>query len=663
MPKKPFYLSTAIAYPNSKPHIGFGYELIIADMISRWHKIEGEDVFLLTGLDEHGQKIQNTATAAGKQPRAFVDEQVVNFKLLCEKLNIAYSNFIRTTDKKHVKTALELFKKVQARGLIYKGTYAGLYCVGCEAFKTEKELVDGKCPAHLKAPEKVTEENYFFKLSQYQEQIINHIKNNPEFLQPESVRNEILNRLKEPLEDLSVSRTSFSWGIPVPGDRKHVIYVWFDALFNYLSGISYPTKKFQKYWSNAHHLIGRDIVWFHAVIWPAILWACDLPLPKQVFCHGMFTVNGQKMSKSLGNVIDPIDLIAKYGSDPVRYTFLRDVPAGQDGDFSESTLIRRNNAELADALGNLLQRTIVLLHKNFQGKIPTFGISTQHERELEKAIPNITELNTLMHNNEWHHVVEQIWNYVNRCNKYVAETEPWKQTDPARLGTILYTALEHLRIISILTWPVIPTSAEKIAAQIGQRIETFKDAKFKKSTQGIVNKPEILFKKIEQKKEIQKTPVTEDLFAKINLKVAKIEKVDLHPNADKLYVITLDTGSGKKQIVSGIRPCYPSPEQLLGKHIIFISNLAPANFRGVESNGMLLAGENEGVVRVVETTSAPGTQVTIEGVTPQTTQITIADFQKIKLRVQNKNVIYADKPLKTPQGPITVDLPDGATVR
>ena len=663
MSKKPFYITTAIDYPNAKPHIGHAYEKIIADMIARWHKLVGEDVFFLAGLDEHGQKIQNTAEKAGKTPQAYVDEQAVFFKLLCEKLNISYSQFIRTTEKRHVKTATELFKKVRDKGFIYKGTYAGLYCVGCEAFKKEKELVDGKCPAHLKAPEQVSEENYFFKLSEFQNKIIEHIKNNQEFLQPESVRNEILSRLKEPLDDLSVSRTSFNWGIPVPGEKKHIIYVWFDALFNYLSGISYPTKKFQKYWSNAHHIIGRDIVWFHTVFWPAILWACELPLPKQVFCHGMFTVNGKKMSKSLGNVIDPVELIGKYGSDPVRYTFLRDVPAGQDGDFSESTLIKHNNAELADALGNLLQRTLVLIHKNFQGKIPSFGTLTSNEKELEKEIPDISQLTILMQNNQWHHVVEQIWNYINRCNKYIADTEPWKQTDSTRLGTILYTALEHLRIISILTWPVIPKSAEKIAAQIGQPLGTLKDAKFKKSTHGIVSTPEILFKKIElQKTETPKNNEAEDPFAKLQLKVAKIEKVDIHSNADKLYVLTLNAGTETKQIVSGIRPHY-TPEQLVGKHIVLINNMSPANFRGVQSNGMLLAGEKEGIVRVAETHAAPGTPVMVQGISPGTTQITIADFQKVKLNVKNKHIIYNNTPLKTPDGLITVDLPDGATVR
>ncbi len=656
---KPFYLTTAIDYPNAKPHIGHAYEKIIGDMLARWHKLNGEDVFFLVGLDEHGQKIQITAEKAGKTPQKFVDEISVFFKLLCEKLNINYSRFIRTTEKKHVKTATELFKKVRDKGYIYKGTYTGLYCIGCESFKKEKELVDGKCPAHLKVPEQVSEENYFFKLSAFQQKLIDLLTTNPGFLQPDSVRNEVLNRLKEPLEDLSISRTSFKWGIPVPEDRKHIIYVWFDALFNYLTAISYPTRKFQKYWSNTHHIIGRDIVWFHVAFWPAILWACDLSLPKQIFCHGMFTVNGQKMSKSLGNVIDPVELVDKYGSDPIRYTFLRDVPAGQDGDFSEATLIKRNNSELADALGNLLHRTLVLIHKNYQGKIPVYGKFTDKEKELEKIIPSIEQLNNLMQKNEWHHVVEQIWNYINKCNKYAAETEPWKQQGE-RLATILYTLIEHLRIISILTYPIIPSSAEKLASQIGQQLGKLKDAKFKKTTHGTVSQPEILFKKIELENKSEKS---NDSFAKLNLRVAKIEKAELHPNADKLYVLTLNAGNAKRQIVAGIRQYY-SQEELTGKSIVFVSNLAPANLRGVQSNGMLLVAEKNGAVKVLDSTGAkPGDEVAAEGIKPENKQISIQDFQKIKLTVKNKQVFYEGKALMTLSGPVTVDIPDGATVK
>ncbi len=657
MPKQTYYITTAIDYPNAKPHIGHAYEKIIADMLARWHELNGEDTFFLTGTDEHGQKIEKTAKEAGKTPKKFVDEMSEHFKTLCTKLNLTNNAFIRTTDKKHVKTATEIFTKVFDKGLIYKGTYSGLYCTGCEAFYTEKDVPDGLCPTHQKPVENLTEESYFFKLSQYQRQIIQYIEQNPQFIQPESRKNEILNRLKEPLKDLSVSRTTFTWGIPLPQDKKHVIYVWFDALINYLSGVSYPTTKYAKYWPANCHLIGKDIAWFHTVIWPAMLLAAEISLPKTVYCHGWLTVNGQKMSKSLGNVIDPVHIIDTYGADPLRYVLLREVPAGEDGDFSEQTLLSRNNADLADALGNLLQRASVLVQKNFGGQIPTCGPLTDKEKELEKEIPDLKELNDLMNNYKWHHAIEQIWNYISKCNKYVNDTEPWKQTQNLeRLATILYTLIEHLRIISILVWPIIPASAEKISAQIGQKITKLKDAKFKKNIIGHLAQPEILFKKLEIKKE--------DPFSMLNLRVAHIKEVAPHPNADKLYVLKLDVGTDEpRQLVAGIRAHY-TPEQLIGKHIIFISNLKPAQLRGIESQGMMLAAEKEGKVKILEATEAhAGDQVFVEGITPKTQQITIDDFQKIKLTTKNKQAVYSDKPLKTHKGPVTVDLPDGANIR
>lgn len=657
MPKETYYITTAIDYPNAKPHIGHAYEKIIADVLARWHALKGDDVFFLTGTDEHGQKIEKTAKEAGKTPKQFVDEMSAYFEELCKKLNIGYNEFIRTTGKKHVKTATEIFTKVYEKGLIYKGKYSGLYCTGCEAFYTEKDLDGGLCPTHQKPVEKVSEESYFFKLSEFQQKIIDHITQHPDFIQPEARRNEILSRLKEPLKDLSISRTSFKWGIQLPNDKSHVIYVWFDALLNYLSGISYPTSKFKKYWPANCHLIGKDIAWFHTVIWPAILFAAGLQLPKTVYCHGWLTVNGQKMSKSLGNVIDPVHIADAYGTDPLRYFLLRDVPAGEDGDFSENALIQRNNGDLADALGNLLQRTSVLIHKNFHGNIPVCGQLTEKEKELEAAIPDVEKLNQLLNSYKWNQYVEQVWNYIGKCNKYINDTEPWKQTNDAeRLATILYVLVEHLRIISILAYPVIPGSAEKLAAQIGQEIGKLKDARFTKKTQGIVAQPEILFKKLEK--------TVEDPFSKLNLRVAHIADVAPHPNADKLYVLQLDVGTDeKRQLVAGIRPYY-KPEQLKCKHIIFISNLKPANIRGIESNGMLLAAEKEGVVKVLEAPDAhAGDQVFVEGITPKTEPITIEDFQKIKLTTKNKNAVYNDKPLKTHKGIVAVDLPDGAKIR
>jgi len=657
MPKETYYITTAIPYTNARPHIGHAYEDIITDLLVRWHELKGEDTFFLTGTDTHGQKNEKAAKEAGKTPKEFVAEMSAVFEELCKKLNIRNDGFIRTTDKKHVKTATEIWNKVYEKGLIYKGEYSGLYCTGCEAFYTEKELQDGLCPAHQKKAEQLSEESYFFKMSEFQERLVTHIKQHPDFILPEAKRNEIVNRLQEPLRDLSVTRVTTKWGVQVPQDKKHVMYVWFDALLNYISGISYPTSKFEKYWPANCHMIGRDITWFHTVIWPCILMAVDIQLPKTVFSHGFLTVNGQKMSKSLGNVIDPIYLADKYGADPIRYVLLREVPAGDDGDFSEKTLVERNNSDLADALGNLLQRTSVLVHKHFHGNIPICGELTENEKSLEEAIPDLDKLNELMDNYKWHHAIEKIWHYVARCNKYINDTEPWKHTqDPERLGTILYTLIEHLRIISILTWPIIPESAEKIAKQIGQEIGKFKQIKFTKETKGELEKSKILFEKLELKEE--------DPFAKLNLKVAHIAKVENHPDADKLYVLTLDVGTDEtRQLVAGLREYY-KPEELTGKHIVFISNLKTAKLRGVESQGMLLAADKDKEVKVLEILEAhAGDQVTVEGIKPQTQEITFEQFQKIKLTVKDKVAVYNDKPLKAHKWEARVDIPDGAKIR
>jgi len=657
MPKETYYITTAIPYTNARPHIGHAYEDIITDLLARWHELKGEDTFFLTGTDTHGQKNEKAAKEAGKTPKEFVAEMSAVFEELCKKLNIRNDGFIKTTDKKHVKTATEIWNKVYEKGLIYKGEYSGLYCTGCEAFYTEKELQDGLCPAHQKKAEQLSEESYFFKMSEFQERLVTHIKQHPDFILPEAKRNEIVNRLQEPLRDLSVTRVTTKWGVQVPQDKKHVMYVWFDALLNYISGISYPTSKFEKYWPANCHMIGRDITWFHTVIWPCILMAVDIQLPKTVFSHGFLTVNGQKMSKSLGNVIDPIYLADKYGADPIRYVLLREVPAGDDGDFSEKTLVERNNSDLADALGNLLQRTSVLVHKHFHGNIPICGELTEKEKALEEAIPDLDKLNELMDNYKWHHAIEKIWHYIARCNKYINDTEPWKHTqDPERLGTILYTLIEHLRIISILTWPIIPGSAEKIAKQIGQEIGKFKQVKFTKETKGELEKSKILFEKLELKEE--------DPFAKLNLKVAHVAKVENHPDADKLYVLTLDVGTDEtRQLVAGLREYY-KPEELTGKHIVFISNLKTAKLRGVESQGMLLAADKDKEVKVLEIPEAhAGDQVIVEGIKPQTQEITFEQFQKIKLTVKDKVAVYNDKPLKAHKWEAQVDIPDGAKIR
>ncbi len=668
MPKPTFYITTAIDYTNAKPHMGHAYEKIIADALARWHKQLGEDVYFLTGTDEHGSKVEKTAAAQGKKPKQFVDEIVVYFQDLLKKLNICNNDFIRTSSGKHKKICQRIFQNVLDKGLIYKGQYEGLYCSGCEAFFTEKDLVNGVCPLHQKAPEKISEESYFFRLSQFQDFLLKHFETHPEFLLPEFRKNEIVNRLKEGLKDLSVSRKTIKWGIPLPNDRTHVIYVWFDALLNYITALGYPDgKKFRKYWPANVHVIGKDIAWFHAVIWPAILHAAGIALPKTIHTHGWILTGGEKMSKSLGTIIDPAVLADKYGADALRLFLLREIPAGNDGDFSEEALIARANADLGDTLGNLLQRTSVLVHKNFQGQIPKPGRFSKEDKELIALANKVfEEANAFMQKYEWHRAVETVWAFLHACNKYVNDQAPWQQQDKERLATVLYVVVESLRLASILTWPFIPATAEKITAQLGQKLGNFKKAKFKRSTKGTLLQPEILFKKIEAHDIACKPeePATEhEPFRKLQLKVAEVIDAQPHPDADKLFVLKISLGTEQRQLVAGIKAHY-QPEQLKGRHIVIVANLKPAVLRGVESKGMLLAAQLGNEVKLLEApNSAPGSDVFIEGIPCEHDQITIEDFAKIKMTTKNSKVLYKDKPLKTNKEEISVQIGDNATVR
>jgi len=490
-----FYVTTAIDYTNSKPHLGHAYEKIIADVIARWYRIKGEDVFFLIGTDEHGQKVERAAIAAGKTPKEFVDELVKFFKELYEKLNISYDDFIRTTEDRHIKIAKDIFKKVFDKGEIYKGFYEGLYCVSCEAFYTEKNAINGKCPIHKTELELIKEESYFFKLGKYQKTIIEHIKNNKDFIIPEQRRNEILSRLKEPLKDLSVSRCSFKWGIPLPIEEKHVIYVWFDALLNYISALDYPNEKYKKYWPADVQLIGKDISWFHTVIWPAILLSSDIELPKTIFIHGFVNIGGEKLSKTRKIVVDPFELSDKYGSDALRYFLIREIPSGQDGDFSEEALINRINAELADSLGNLVNRVLVLVEKNFDGFVP---ISREKDELTKLALNIVKAVSESIEEFRFHSVLNDIFFLVNESNKYINENKPWEIEDKEKLGGILYNLLESLRFISILIYPFMPETATKIKKQLGlEREFSFDDLKWGLLKQGTkIKREKILFEKI-----------------------------------------------------------------------------------------------------------------------------------------------------------------------
>lgn len=658
-----YYITTAIDYTNGKPHIGHAYEKVIADALARWHKLLGDDVFFLTGTDEHGQKIERTAQAAGKTTQEFVDEIVVSFKELCELWNIEYSRFIRTTEKAHEEVAQAIFQKVFDKGDIYLGTYEGLYCVGCEAFYTERDAPGKECPIHKKPLEEIKEESYFFRMSRYEKELIKYIEET-DFIQPAFRKNEILNRVKQGLRDLSVSRTSFSWGIPLPNDPKHVIYVWFDALLNYISGIGYPGPQFNKYWPAQVHIIGKDIAWFHTVIWPTILLAADIPLPKVVHTHGFVNLGGEKLSKSRGIVVDPIELAKKYDVDTLRYFLLREIPAGQDGNFSEDALIERNNADLADSLGNLLQRTKVLITKNFDGEIPQPGQFNGADEDLATQSAVFNEVNELIQKHEWNRAIEKVWAFIKDCNKYIADQEPWKVKNPERQGTILYCLVESLRIISILTYPFIPKAAEKIATQLGQDAPiSFTDAVFRKTTTGKIVDGEILFKKLEAGKDVVEEKEEQDPLALVNLKVGVVKKVEDHPNADKLFVVTVDLGTEERQLCAGIKEFY-QPDELTGKNVVVVSNLKPAKLRGVESQGMLLAAEKDGVVKVVEAPNAEaGSPVTIEGIAQCEKEITIDQFAAITLTTKDNKVIYNDAVLKSPAGEIIVEIVDGATIR
>ncbi|MDD5700384.1 MAG: methionine--tRNA ligase [Candidatus Nanoarchaeia archaeon] len=587
MVKKTFYVTTAIDYVNAEPHIGHAYQKIVADALARWSRLQGKDTFFLTGTDEHGKKIAKSAEAAGKSPKEFCDLMAKKFEDAWTALDVAPDRFIRTTDKDHEEVVKKIIEKVNKNGDIYKGHYEGLYCTDCETYYTEKDCPDNLCPIHKKPLEVIKEESYFFKMSKYQGFLLDHYKKHPEFIQPKERRNEIINRVKEGLQDLSITRTSFNWGIPFPLDKKHVIYVWFDALINYYSAIN--NKKNQKYWPADYHLLGKDNGWFHAVIWPAMLKSAGIELPKTVFIHGFLKFNGQKISKSLGNAISPTILVEKYGKDSIRYFVLRQFPfaAGEDGDFSEQALIDRHNNELADKLGNLVSRVSTLAEK--------FGIEKSKKsplasKNLQKAVEKHFE------KLEFDKALNEIFTFIDQCNEYVQKSKPWESGDKE----VLYNLVQAIRDASILLSPFIPETAEKIAKTFNFEInykslsKPLKIAKIKKS--------EILFRKIDtMAKQVNKLPIASPKMpvvpkndsSKIELKVGKIINAEDHPNAEKLLVLTVDFAEGKpRTIVAGLRKYYKK-EELQERKAIFVTNLEPANLRGIESNGMILAASNE----------------------------------------------------------------------
>ncbi len=636
MSKGKFYITTAIAYTSRKPHIGNSYEIVMTDAIARYKRLQGYDVFFQTGTDEHGQKIEEIAAAEGITPKQHVDRVAGEIREICDLLNTTYDKFIRTTDPDHERVIQKIFKKLYDQGDIYKGHYEGMYCTPCESFWTESQLIDGKCPDCGREVKPAREEAYFLKLSKYQKQLEEYIEANENFIYPESRKKEMLNNFIKPgLQDLCVSRTSFKWGIPVDFDPKHVVYVWLDALANYITGIGYDpdgsSEQYKKYWPADVHIIGKDIVRFHTIYWPIMLMALGEPLPKQVFGHPWLLFGTDKMSKSRGNVIYADDLVDLFGVDAVRYYLLAEMPYASDGSITYENMIERYNADLANTLGNLVNRTIAMTNKYFDGVVQPGDVTEELDGELKAlAVETVGKVDKLLSEYRVSDTLDAIFTLAKRCNKYIDETAPWAlakdESKKARLGTVLYNLLESIRFVAVLLSPFLPETSEKILAQINTDIKDYDSLSafgaLKAGT--VVGKAEPLFARIDAKEMFEKIEARakaaqeaakeenaeveeaeglakigiED-FSKVELKVAEIKDCEPVKKAKKLLKLTLDDGSKTpRTVASGIAKWY-KPEELIGHKVIVVSNLKTAVLCGVESNGMILAADAGDEAKVV----------------------------------------------------------------